>query len=299
MSQPAEAQSYPVRPVRIVTTAPGSANDVVTRLIVPKIALALGQPVVIDNRGFIASEIAARAAPDGYTLISYGSPLWLASLLHNVPYDAVTDFAPVTLTAESPNVLVVHASLPVKSVTDLVAFARARPGELNYGSASSGGSPQLAAELFKSMTGVNIVRVPYKGSGPALVALVGGEVQVMFPAAGAVTAHVRTGKVKALAVTSAQPSALAPGLPTVSDSGVPGYQASSLLAILAPAKTPPAIVAKLNREIVRALAAPDVKERMFSSGMEAVGSSPEQLAATIKSEIAKWGRVIKEAGIRE
>jgi len=299
MTDAASAQSYPLKPIRIVTTAFGSASDLVVRVMLPKISPALGQPVVIDNRGFIASEIVAKAAPDGYTLIAYGSPLWLAPFLHSVGYDPIADFAPIALTADTPNVLVVHPSLPVRSVRELIALAKSRPGELNYGASSPGATPQLAAELFKSMTAINIVRVPYKGTGPALTGVIAGEVQLMFPNAGAATAHVRAGKLRALAVTTAQPSPLAPGLPTLSSSGVPGYESTSPLAILAPAKTPRAIVSKLNEAIVQALALPEIRERLFSQGLEAGGGSPEQLAALMKSEIAKWGKVIKEAGIRE
>ena len=294
----APAQSYPVRPVRVVTTAVGSANDLVARLIMPKVSPVLGQPVIIDNRGFIASEIVARSAPDGYTLIAYGTPLWLAPFLQKVGYDPIRDFAPIVLTADTPNVLAVHPSLPVKSVRDLITLARSKPGELNYGGSSPGATPQLAAELFKSMTGTNIVRVPYKGTGPALTGLIAGEVQLMFPNIGAAHAHIKAGRLRALAVTTTQPSPLAPGLPTLSSSGVPGYESTSPLAIFAPAKTPHAIVTKLNEAIVAALETPEIKERLFSQGLEARGGSPEKLAALVRSEMAKWGKLIKDAGIR-
>jgi tripartite-type tricarboxylate transporter receptor subunit TctC len=293
------AQSYPVRPVRIVTTTAASSSDLVARLIGEKISPVLGEPIVIDNRGVIAAEIVARAAPDGYTLVSYGSPLWIAPLLREVPYDPIADFAPITLTADSPNVLVVHPSLPVKTVQDLIALAKRRPGELNYGSSSTGATPHLAAELFRSLAGVKIVRVPYKGSGPALTALVGGEVQLMFPNAGAVSGYLKSGKVRALAVTTAQPSPLAPGIPTMAAAGLPGCESSSPLAILAPARTPAAIVAKLHQEMARALGSADIKARLFNYGLESIGSSPEQLSAMMKEEMAKWGKLIKEAGIRQ
>jgi tripartite-type tricarboxylate transporter receptor subunit TctC len=291
------AQSYPLKPVRIVTTAVGSANDLVARLIVPKVSPALGQPVIIDNRGFIASEIVAKSAPDGYTLIAYGSPLWLAPFLQKVGYDPVRDFAPIAITADTPNVLTVHPSLPVRSVSELVALAKSKPGQLNYGASSPGATPQLAAELFKSMTRTDIVRVPYKGTGPALTGVVAGEVQLMFPNIGAANVHIKSGKLRALAVTTTQPSPLAPGLPTLSSS-VPGYESTSPLAILAPARTPRAIVARLNEAIVAALETPDIRERLFSQGLEAGGGSPEQLAALMKSEMTKWGKLIKDAGIR-
>ena len=296
----AHAQPYPNKPVRIVTTEPGSGNDLVARLIVPWLSASLGQPVVVDNRGILAGEIVAKATPDAYTLLSYGSPLWLAPFMRErVPYDPVKDFAPITLAASSPNVLIVHPSLPVNSVRELIAAARARPGELNYSSSSTGATPHLAAELFKAMAGVNIVRVPYKGSGAALTALIGGQVHVMFPNAGAVTPYLKSGRLRALAVTTNEPSALVPGLPTLAASGLPGYESVSPFGIFAPAGTPPALVHRLNQEIVGALRKPEVIERLFNTGTESVASSPEQLAATIKSEMAKWGKVIRDAGIRE
>jgi tripartite-type tricarboxylate transporter receptor subunit TctC len=296
----AHAQPYPYKPVRIVTTEPGSGNDLVARLIVPWLSAGLGQPVVVDNRGILAGEIVAKAAPDAYTLLSYGSPLWLAPFMRErVPYDPVKDFAPITLAASSPNVLIVHPSLPVNSVRELIAAAKARPGELNYSSSSTGATPHLAAELFKAMAGVNLVRVPYKGSGAALTALIGGQVHVMFPNAGAVTPYLKSGRLRALAVTTSEPSALVPGLPTLAASGLPGYESVSPFGIFAPAGTPSALVHRLNQEIVAALRKPEVIERLFNTGTESVASSPEQLAATIKSEMAKWGKVIRNAGIRE
>ena len=294
------SQNYPNKPIRIVTTAPGSGNDLVARLIADGgLSESLGQPVIIDNRGIIAAEIALRAPPDGYTLLSYGSPLWISPLVRNVPWDPVKDYAPITLTVNTPNLLVVHPSLPVKSVKELIALAKARPGELNYGSSSTGSTPHLAAELFKAMAGVDIVRIPYKGSGPALNALIGGQVQLMFPNAGAASPHAKSGKLRALAVSSAQPSALAPGLPTMAASGLPGYESSSPFGVFAPAKTPAALINRLNREIVRVLNNAQVKERLFNAGVEVVGSSPGELAATVKSEMAKWGKLIKDADIRE
>jgi tripartite-type tricarboxylate transporter receptor subunit TctC len=298
-AEPGWTQTYPVKPIRIVTTEVGSATEIVARMIAQKLSPTLGQQLIIDNRGIIAGEIVSRAVPDGYTLLSYGSPLWLSPLMRDVPYDPVADFAPITLTAAAPNILVVHPSLPARSVKELIALAKARPGELNYASSSTGGSPHLAGELFKSMAKVNIVRVPYKGAGPALIALMGGELQLMFPAAGAVTPYVKAGKLRALATTSLEPSPLAPGLPTMAAAGLPGYETASLLGVFAPARTPAAIVSKLHREIAQTLRSTEIRERLFALGMEAVGSTPEQTAATIKGEIAKWSRLIKEAGIRE
>lgn len=294
----AHAQSYPTKPIRVVTTAPGSANDVVARLIAPKLSAALGEQLVVDNRGILAGEIVARAIPDGYTILFYGSPLWIGPLLRPAPYDPVTDFMPIAFTATSPNVLVVHPSMPVDSVKELIAFAKAKPGQLNYGSSSIGATPHLAAELFRAMTGVNIVRVPYKGSGGALIALIAGEVQLMFPNVGAVAPYLKSPKLKALAVSTKQPSALAPGLPTLASAGVPGYESSSPLAVFAPAKTTAAIVSKLNREMIRALESAEIREHLFKVGMEPMATSPEESAAIVKAEIAKWGKLVKDSGMR-
>lgn len=294
------AQNYPVKPVRIVTTETGSGNDLVARLISPWVGASFGHQVIVDNRGIFAGEIVAKALPDGYTLLSYGSPLWLAPFMRErVPYDPVKDFTPITLAASSPNILVVHPAVAVNSVRELIALAKARPGELNYSSSSTGATPHLAAELFKVMAGVNIVRVPYKGSGQALTALLGGEVQLMFPNSGAVAPQLKTGRLKALAVSTSAPTALAPGLPTMSASGLPGYESVSPFGIFAPAGTPAPLIGRLNREMVAALKRTDVTERLFNAGVEVVASSPGELAATIKSEMAKWGKVIRDAGIRE
>ncbi len=293
-------QAYPNKPIRIVTTAPGSGNDLVARLVAPRLSENWGQPVIVDNRGIVAGEIVAKAPPDGYTLLFYGSPLWISPLIRkHVPYDPVRDFLPITLTVNTPNILVIHPSVPAKSVKELIALAKTRPGELNYGSASPGSTSHLAAELFKAMAGVDMVRIPYKGSGLALNALLAGEFHLMFPNAGSVAPHAKTGKLRALAVTSTEPSALAPGLPTMAASGLPGYESSSPFGTFAPARTPTAVVTQLHREIVRALNWPEVKERLFNAGVEVIGGSPEELAATMKSEMARWGKVIRDAGIRE
>ncbi len=296
----AYAQPYPNKPIRLVTSEPGGGSDFAARLIAQGLTNVIGQRVVVDNRGFIAGDIVARAAPDGYTLILYGSPLWLAPFLRkNVPFDPVKDFAPVSLVVNTPNVLVVHPAAGVKSVSELIAIARARPGELNYSSASTGSTQHLGAELFKSMANVNIVRVPYKGSGPALTAVIGGQVQMMIPSAGSASAHVKSGRLRALAVTSAQPSALAPGLPTMAAAGLPGYESSSPFGIFAPAGTPVGIVRQLSTALSKVAGTPDIRDKFFNSGVETVGSTPEQLAATIKIEMAKWGKLIREVGIRE
>ena len=295
----AHAQSWPAKPVRIVTAEPGTGNDLIARLIAPHLSNVFGQQFVIDNRGLVAVEMVVKAAPDGYTLLSYGPPLWLTPLLRQVNYDPLRDFAPITMAGSSPNILAIHPSVPAKTVPELIALAKARPGELNYSSSSTGASPHLAAELLKSMAGINIMRVAYKGSGQALVALIGGQVHIMFPNAGTVAPHLKSTRVRALAVTTLAPSALAPGLPTLSASGVAGYESSSQFALLAPAGTSPNIIERLNREMIAALRRPDVTERLFGSGVEVTTGTPAELAATMKAEMAKWGKVIREAGIRE
>jgi tripartite-type tricarboxylate transporter receptor subunit TctC len=292
-------QNYPNKPIRIVTSEPGGGNDIVARLAAEGLTGSLGQRVIVDNRGIVAAEIAAKATPDGYTLLIYGSNIWLMPYLRdNVPWDPLRDFAPITVAVNLPNILVVHPSLPVKSVKELVVLAKAKPGELNYAAGTIGVSPHLAAELFKALAGVNIVRVPYKGGGPALNGLIGGEVHLMFPNAGSVMPHIKSGRVRALAVSTAQPSALAPGLPTVAAS-VPGYETGAVICVFAPARTPSAIVDLLNREIVRVLNGAVVKERLFNSGSEVVANSPREFAAFIKSDMARMGKVIRDAGIHE
>ena len=296
---PAYAQNWPLKPVRIITAEPGTGNDLIARLIVPYLSNAFGQQFIVDNRGLVAVDMVAKAAPDGYTLLSYGPPLWLTPLLRQVSYDPLRDLAPITLAGSSPNILAIHPSVPAKSVSELLLLAKQRPGELNYSSSSTGSSPHLAAELFKNMAGINIVRVPYKGSSQALVGLVGGQVHLMFPNAGTVAPHLKSTRVRALAVTTSAPSALVPGLPTLSASGVTGYESASQFALFAPAGTPSAIIERLNREMIAALRKPDVTERLFGSGVEVTTGTPTELAVTMKSEMAKWGKLIKEAGIRE
>ena len=293
-------QAYPTKPVRIVTAEVGSGNDLVARAIAMSIGGVMGQQFIVDNRGFMGSEIAARAAPDGYTLLCYGAPMWLSPFLRaRVPWDPLKDFAPITLTVDTPNILVVHPSLPVKSSDELIALAKAKPGELNYGASSVGATPHLAAELYRVMTGTHIVRVAYRGSGAALNGLIASQVQIMFPNAGAAMPLVKSGRLRALAVTSLQPSPLAPGLPTLAASGLPGYQSSSPFGMFAPAGTPAPVVSRLNQEIVRVLQRNELRERLFNAGMEVVAGTPAQLTATMKSEMARWGKLIKDANIRE
>ena len=296
-----QGQTWPVKPIRIVTSGVGGGSDLASRLIAQGISPALGQQVIVDNRpsGVIPGETVAKAAPDGYTLLVSSSVLWLEPLFQGqAPYDAARDFAPVTLIAKSPNILVVHPSLPVKSVKELVALAKARPGELNYAAGATGSSDHLAAELFKLMAGVDIVRISYKTAASRMADLMGGHVQLSFGPAGTVAVHVRSGRLRALAVTSAEPSALLPELSTVSASGVPGYEATQILGVFAPARTPAPLIGRLNQEIVRAVNRADVKEKFLISGVEPVGSSPEHLAAVIKSDLAKWEKLVKVARIR-
>jgi tripartite-type tricarboxylate transporter receptor subunit TctC len=296
---PATAQTYPSKPIRMITSQAGGGADVVTRLIAQGLTERMGQQVIVDNRGVVAvvGELVAKAPPDGYTLLLYAQALWLTPFLRdNVRYDPVKDFAPITLAVSQPSILVAHPSVPVKSVSELIALAKARPGGLNYASAQDGSPAHMSAELFKSMARVDIVRVNYKGSASAFSDLIGGQVQVMFaPVAGSVP-HVKSGRLKALAVTSANASPLLPGLPPISAT-LPGYEATSPYGIFAPAGTPAAVIGRLNQEIARVLASAEVKDRFLSLGVEPVGGSPAALAATVKAEMTKWGALIKEAGI--
>ena len=293
------AQPYPSKPIRMLTSEPGGGGDIALRIMGPDLSAGLGQPVIIDNRPLaISGEIVAKAQPDGYTATVYGTTLWLGPLLQPMRFDPLRDFASISMLTRSPNVLVVHPSVGVSSVKDLIALAKAKPGVLNYASGNSGSTSHLAMELFKSMAGINIVRIPYKGAGPATTALSAGEVQVMLATGTSAAPHVKSGRVKALAVTTAQRSALIADLPTVAESGLPGYETASVYGMMTTAGTPASVIARLNRETMRVLSKPEIKERFLASGVEAVGSTPEQLSALIKSEVARMGKVIKDAGIR-
>ena len=295
-------QNFPNRPLRIVTSEIGGSSDLVARLVAQGIAGPLGQQVVVDNRpgGSIAGEAVLKSAADGHTLIYYGNALWILPLLRkSVPYDTVRDFAPISLTVIAPTILVVPPALPVKSVRELVALAKAKPGALNYGAAASGTTTHLAAELFKSLAGVDIVRVTYKGNTSAINDVLAGNVQMTFAPAGAVAQHVKSGRVRALAVTNASPSPVYPDLPTVAAAGVPGFEAESIYGMWAPGKTPQPIISRLNQEIAKVLHQPEIRSKLFGLSMEAVGSTPEIFADKIRGEVVRMEKLLREAGIRD
>jgi tripartite-type tricarboxylate transporter receptor subunit TctC len=296
----AHGQNLPGKLIRIHTSEAGSTSDFLARLIAQGMTVDLGLQVIVENRGgLMAADAAFRAAPDGATLVLNGSSLWTAVLVRNdVPYDPVKDFAPITLAADAPNVLVASGALPVRSVTELIALAKSKPGTLNYGSGSTGAPSHFGMELFKSMAGVDIVRIPYKGTSPALTALLAGQVQMMILAPTAVLGHMKSGKLTGLAVTNSKPSALAPGLPTVASQGLPGFEVGAPFGLFAPAKTPPAIVKRLNQAMVQVLVRPDAREQMLKAGVDSVASSPEEFVAYIAADLAKWGQLVKAAGIK-
>ena len=298
------AESYPARPIRmIVAYPPGGGTDIVGRVMAQKLSETLGQNVVVDNRGGatgnIGSELAARSPADGYTLLmgNVAPNAINVSLFRKLPYDPVKDFAPISLVAITPNILVVNPTVPVKTVKDLIALARAKPGSLNFPSAGVGSSSHLAGELLKILAKVDMLHVPYKGGGPALIDTISGQMQIMFATMPAAMPHVKSGKLRPVAVTTEKRSQAMPELPTIAEN-VKGYEASTWYGLLAPAGTPPQIIARLHKDTVRILAAGDVKERLSVQGFEPVGGTPTEFGAYIKSEIAKWGRVIREAGIK-
>ena len=296
-------QDYPNHPIRIITASPGGAVDLVARLIATKLSASWGQQVIVENRGgsgVIAGDALAKAPADGYTLLFYGAGIWLVPFMRDTsPFDPVRDFAPITLATSSPGAIAVHPSLPVKSVKDLIALAKAKPGQINNASICTGTSSHLAAELFKFMTGTNIVNVAYRGNAEALSAIISGEVQLMFTTVTAILPYSKVGRMRLLAVTSAEPTALAPGVPTVAASGVPGFESSSTLVFFAPAKTPSSILSRLNQETVRILNQVDVKDQLLRAGIQVVASTPEQLAATMKADMGQMGKVIRDAKIRD
>jgi tripartite-type tricarboxylate transporter receptor subunit TctC len=300
-AQPASTgsgQAYPNKPVRIVTAAPGGGVDFTARLLALGLTANLGQQFVVDNRGgtHVAPHTVVNAVADGYTLLIHNNTIWTSPLLEKAPY-SMAQLAPVVLASRALNLLVVHPSLPVHTVKELIALAKARPGDIDYASGPVGSANYLAAELFKHMAGVNLVRISYKGGGPAVNDLLAGQVKVMFATTGSVTQHVKSGRLRALAATSAEPTALAPGLPTIAAT-VPGYESLAFYGLFAPVKTPAAIIARLNQASRKYLDLPDSKERFFNSGVEAVGSTPQEFDAAVKADTARMQKVIQASGLR-
>lgn len=294
------AQDYPNKPIRLLAGAAGGGSDFTARQIALGISGPMGQPVIVDNRAtaLITAETLSKSAPDGYTIMVNGSSTWINPLLQKMPYDVLRDFSPITQIEKTVLVAAVHPSLPVKSIRDLIALAKAKPGELNYGAVTVGGPAHLAGELFKSLAQVKLVTVYFKGQGAAVTALISGEVQVMFGDPNGVLPHVKTGRLRALAITSAEPSAVVPGLSPVAASGLPGYELVGAAGLWAPAKTPAAIVNRLNQEVVRALNRPDIREKFLSAGIELVANSPQAFDAMIRADISRMSKVIKDAGIK-
>ena len=298
------AQAYPGKAIRfIVPFAAGGPGDVQARLIGAKLTEAWGQQVVVENRGgasgIIAFELGARADPDGHTLSLNSAGFTVnATLYPKLPYDSLRDFAPVAQLSSGPLIVVVHPSLPARSMPELVTLARSRPGQLVFASAGMGAPSHLAVEMFQTMTKVKMVHVPYKGIAPGMTDLLAGQVQVSFPTILAGLVHAKTGRLRALAVTGAKRSAAAPELPTVEETGIAGYEASNWFGIIVPAKTPAAVIARLNQEVARILALPDVRERLLSQGLDPVTRTPEEFGAWIRSEITKWAAVVKTSGVK-
>ena len=298
------AQVYPAKTVRLVAPyPPGGPNDLIARIVAQRMTQTLGQQWIVENRagrgGNIGTELVARSPADGYTLVHGGmGTLTLAPFLGKIPYDALRDFAPMTLTARVPNVLVVHPSLPVRTVKELVALARARPGTLDYATSGVGSTPHLAAALFLSLAKLNMTHIPYKGGAPAAVDVVAGQVPIAFLPVSPLLPHIEAGKVRALAVSSLQRSGLLLAVPTVAESGLSGFEMNPWFGILAPAGTPGAIVARLNTEIVRFLGTPEALKQLAAQGADVAASSADDFLALIKSDLAKWGKVIQENGIR-
>lgn len=297
------AAAYPAQPIRLlVPNPPGGATDAIARILGQKMGDSLGQQIVIDNRagggGIIATELAARATPDGYTLLlGFIGNMAINPALVRAPYDPIRDFAPVSLAAASQYLMVIHPSVP-RPLKEFVAYAKSRPGQINYASAGNGSPSHLAAELFKQAAGVNLVHVAYKGGPPAATAVISGEAQLFLGSIPATLPQVKAGKLHALGVTGASRSPIAPEIPTIAELGYPGFEVTSWYGVLVPARTPNAIVTRLNTEILKALRAPDTVEQMTRQGLDATGSSPDEFAAHLKREVPRWARVVKEAGIK-
>jgi tripartite-type tricarboxylate transporter receptor subunit TctC len=301
----AGAQNYPTKPIRfIVGFAPGGATDIIARALAQKLSDVFGQQVVVDNRagggGTIAASMTAKAPPDGYTMLM-GTISTLAtnvSTYKNLPYDPLRDFAPVTLAAATPYLVTVTGNLPAATLKEFIALAKTKPGGLNYGTSGAGGGAHLSVELFRSMAGIDLVHIPYKGAALALTEVIAGQIQMSFSQPLIVLPHLKTGRVRALAITSAKRSTALPEFPTIAESGVPGYESSSWQGIVVPTGTPPAIVTRLHAELVKGLRAKDIGERLAAEGTDPVGSSPAEFGVYIQREIAKWAKVVKDAGIK-
>lgn len=298
------AQTYPTRPIRlVVASSPGGASDILGRTLAQKMTEDLGQQVVVDNRGgasgVIGTDIVAKALPDGYTLLIIQPSLTInPSMIRKLPYDAVKDFTPVSLVVDAAQIMTVNATVPAKSVKELIALARAKPGTLNFASPGVGTSPHLTAELFKLQAGVDMAQVLFKGSGPAYVSLISGEVQAAFSTVLSALPHVKGGKIRALGVTTKKRVAVVPDIPTIAESGLPEFDTSQWFGILGPARMPRAIVDRLHASLTRGSNAPEVKSRLGAEGVEVVNSSPEEFASVIKRELVQWAKVIKAAGIQ-
>ncbi len=299
----ADAAAYPNKPVRIIVPfAPGGPTDIVARTVAQKLSESFGQSVVVDNRpgagGVMGADLAAKGTADGYTLLlcSTGPMAINPGLLRNMPYDALRDFAPITLVVTIPYLLLVHPSFPAQSVKELLALARAKPGQLNYGSAGNGTTSHLAMELFRSMANIRVVHVPYKGSAPAAIDLIGGQLQLLFEAPPSSLPFVRSGKLRALGISTARRTPLLPDMPTISEAGVPGYEVLTWSGICAPAKTPRSIITRLNETIVQGVTSRETRERFSALGADVVANTPDDFGQFIVSELAKWSRVIRESG---
>jgi tripartite-type tricarboxylate transporter receptor subunit TctC len=301
---PATAQNYPNRAIRLVVpSSPGGGTDITGRIVAQKLSEQLGQQVVVDNRAgagtIIGNEIVAKAPPDGYTLLMGLSTLAInPSMYTKLPYDALRDFAPVSLAVLSPNILTIHPSVPAKNVKEFVALAKAKPGTITFGSAGLGTSPHLSGELLKVLAKIDIVHVPFKGSGQSVISQLAGEIAANFPSVPTAIPYIKAGKLRGLGVTTAKRTQALPDVPSIAEAGVPGYEATQWFGVLAPAGTPRAIIDRLNQEMVKMLRAPEMRDRLIADGTDPVGNTPEEFAAYIRSETEKWTKVIKAAGIK-
>lgn len=298
------AQGYPTKAIRVVVPyAPGGGSDVISRILAQRVSASLGRQIVIDNRaganGIVGTEIVAQAPADGYTLLFVSSPHAVnPSMYRKLPFDTLKDFAPISEVGTTPFILVVHSSLPVRTVREFVELAKRRPGQIDYASGGSGGSPHLATELFKSMAGINLTHVPYKGAGPALADVLAGQVPVMFASSAPALPHIRSGRLRALGISSPQRSAVAPEIPTIAESGVAGFRADAIFGLLAPAKTPRAAIELLNAEVHKAMRIPEVGESMKTLGAEVVLTTPEGFGQVIESEVKRWGELVRALNLR-